>query len=107
MQRQGGTYDQWVNQLYGVLLARSADAGGRSFWSGQANIVGSHSVAFEFYQSFESRQARVTALYRKLLDGTRTPLVDYWAGVLASGNDLDLAGLLASSDEYYARSSMV
>ncbi len=102
---QGGTYDQWVGQLYGVLLSREADPGGRQFWASQANIVGSHSVAFDFYQSFESRKERVTALYQKLLD--RDPDVagrDYWAGVLSSGNDLDLAGLLASSDEYHARS---
>ncbi len=105
VQRQGGSYDQWVGQLYGVLLSRSADAGGRQFWSGQANIVGSHAVAFDFYQSLESRRARVTALYQKLLDRNPKPAGrDYWAGVLSSGNDLALASLLASSDEYYARS---
>lgn len=103
--RQGGTYDLWVGQLYGVLLSRQADAGGQQFWSGQANIVGSHAVAFDFYQSFESRQSRVTDLYLTLLDRHPDPAGrDYWAGVLLSGNDLDLASLLASSDEYVARS---
>ncbi len=103
--RQGGTYGQWVDELYGVLLSRTADSTGQQFWSGQANVVGSHSVAFEFYQSFESRQARVVELYNTLLSRDPDPAGrDYWANVLSSGNDLELAGLLASSDEYFARS---
>ncbi len=103
--RKGGTYDRWVADLYGVLLSRSADQSGLTFWTGQASQIGSQSVALEFYQSEESRRARVTALYRTLLDRDPDPAgLVYWAGVLRSGNDLALAGFLAGSDEYYARS---
>ncbi len=99
----GGTPEGWVAELYGVLLDRTIDDAGLDYWVRETTGVGSHQVAHAFYQATESRRARVAALYRRLLD--REPDADgltYWSDVLASGNDLALAGFLAASDEYFA-----
>lgn len=103
---QGGTYAAWVRDLYGVLLLRSADGGGLDFWSREAVGQGPGSVAYRFYQSAESRQARVTALYLTFLGRNPDPGgLAAWTEVLASGDDLRLAAFLASSDEYFIRAS--
>jgi uncharacterized protein YkwD len=100
---QGGTYDAWVVDLYGVLLDRSADNGGRSYWTGQAGSIGTGTVAYRFYQSRESREARVAAMYLQFLNRAPDAAgLAYWADVLKSGDDLRLAAVLASSNEYFA-----
>ncbi len=102
--REGGTYGPWLVDLYSELLARSPDSSGLTFWVGQAELRGSASVAYDMYQSEESRRARVTALYQKFLQ--RNPDssgLAFWADRLNAGDDLALAADLAASDEYFNR----
>jgi GH25 family lysozyme M1 (1,4-beta-N-acetylmuramidase) len=69
--------------------------------------AGRYPVAYDFYQSNESRHTRVAALYQALLG--RAPDQggwDYWAGVILPRGDLALAANLASSDEYYGNATV-
>lgn len=102
---QGGTYAAWVDDLYGVLLRRGPDGGGLSYWSQEAQGVGTGTVAYRFYQSPESRRTRVIQMYQTFLGRNPDPAgLAHWTEVLLSGDDLQLAAFLASSDEYFVRS---
>ncbi len=104
VQRVGGTYELWVSDLYAELLGRNPDAGGSAYWVNRANEVGIGTVAYQFYQSEENRQARVREMYLKFLG--REPDAGglaHWTQVLSSGDDLALASVLAASDEYWNR----
>lgn len=102
--RAGGAATAWVADLYSEILDRPADGGGLSFWVARSATVPRPAIAFDFYQSMESRRDRVEALFRTLLGRVPDPSGwSFWAGVLASGRDLDLATFLAASDEYFAR----
>ncbi len=99
---EGNQLDRWITDLYGELLVRSPDSGGLSFWVGEVGRSNPGSVALRFYQSDESRRARVQALYLDLLDRrSDRGGEDFWAEVLLNGDDLALAANLASSDEYF------
>ena len=102
-ERHGGTNKLWVESLYKEILDRKPDAGGVSFWVGRLDSgTGRDVVAYDFYQSIESRRKRVTGLYQQLLQ--RKPEsggLDYWAGILKNGRDVDLAIFLTSGTEYY------
>lgn len=102
---KGTTYEPWVADLYAVLLDRSVDAAGLTYWAGLAEDEGSGAVAHQLYQSEESRRARVTDLYQKFLgrDPDSAGLT-YWAEQLSSGDDLALAANLAASAEYFNES---
>ncbi len=104
VQGEGGTWAAWLTDLYGELMNRNPDSGGLTYWISQAEQRGSGAVAFDFYQSNESRRARVRGLYLQLLGRGPDPEgLSYWAGVLTSGDDLALAAYLASSEEYLNR----
>jgi hypothetical protein len=97
----GGTVETWVSDLYEELLGRAVDAGGLAYWTSQVPSRGRGWVAYQLFQSLESRRARVTDLYVRLLD--REPDVagrDYWADRVLTAGDLALAVSLASSEEY-------
>ncbi len=103
---EGNQLDRWITDLYYELLQRQPDGGGLSYWVSETNRTTSGSVALRFYQSDESRRARVQALYQSLLGrasdaGGET----FWAGVLANGDDLALAANLAASDEYFDKAA--
>lgn len=103
--RSGGTAESWIRSLYAKLLGRTPDAGGLSYWTGRLSRGEPRSrLAYEFYQSVESRSVRVIGLYQQLLgrnpDGAG---LRYWIGQLGDGNDLRLALELAASPEYRAR----
>lgn len=104
--RAGGTNTTWVRDLYAEILGRSADAGGLAFWVDRSGATSRTAVALDFYQSLESRRDRVDHLFRRLLgrapDGTGW---SYWAGVLTSGRDVDLAMFLGASGEYFDRAA--
>lgn len=103
---EGGTWNAWLTDLYKELMRRSPDSGGLGYWVAQAESRGSGDVAYDFYQSGESRRERVKALYQKFLGrGPDAGGLEYWAGVLKSGDDLALAGFLASSDEYFSKAN--
>ncbi len=104
--RQGGTHELWVGELYHALLGRSPLPSGKQYWIEQTGRIGSNDVAMAFYQSEENRSKRVTDLYQKFLGRNPDPggLV-WWTNVLQSGDDLQLAAFLASSEEYIQRAN--
>src|SRR5664280_303619 len=102
----GNSATSWVTLLYQKLLNRAPDAAGLAGWVSYTDNprYGKSWVAFQFFQSLESRLLRVEALYQALLhrgpDAVGWP---FWAqSVLASG-DLTLAVNLAGSQEYWQR----
>lgn len=100
----GGTLDSWVSNLYTTILGRPADPDGQRYWVQTAAAQGRPAVAGSFYQSLESRRARVEALYTQLLGRAADPGgLSYWTGVIQTRGDLALAAFLAGSDEYLAR----
>lgn len=102
----GGTPTSWVTSLYTKLLSRSPDAAGLQYWVGLTNQkgYGRDKVAYDLYQSTESRMLRVTALYQTLLkrdpDATGLP---YWTAQVLTTGDIVLAMNLADSQEYWLR----
>jgi len=102
----GATPTTWVTALYHALLSRAPDTAGLQQWVAYTNSpsFGRNRVAFEFYQSTESRLKRVDALYQALLgrgpDPTGWP---YWAGQVYTTGDIVLATNLANSEEYWLR----
>jgi hypothetical protein len=105
--RVGGTSSAWVDDLYAKLLGRVADPSGHTYWVAQTARIGRGRVAAAFYQSLESREARVTDLYEQLLGREPdTGGLAFWAARLTSVSDLVLAASLATSDEYDARAQV-
>ena len=94
----------WVTLLYQKLLHRSPDAAGLQSWIAATAVHGRDWVAYNFYQSEESRLQRVEAMYQKLLarepDSTGWP---FWAARVLQTGDLQLAWEIANSDEYWNR----
>lgn len=102
----GNTPTSWVTMLYSQLLRRAPDAAGLAYWAGLTTdpTFGRSRVAYEFYQSTESRLRRVQALYLALLkrepDSTGWP---FWAEQVYTKGDITLAMTLADSTEYWLR----
>jgi len=102
----GNTPSTWVTQLYLKLLGREPEAAGLSAWVAYTTnpAYGRPFVAANFYQSLESRLTRVKNLYQVLLgrdpDPTGWP---FWADVIATAGDIELAVSLAVSEEYALR----
>lgn len=101
----GGTPEGYVDRLYERVLGRSPDASGRSYWAGQIRAGAPRTLlAGALFQSVEHRTARVVALYDDLLGRSPEPAGRaYWVDALRRVDDVVLAALLASSDEYLAR----
>jgi len=102
----GGTPTLWVTSLYQKLLNRTPDAAGLSAWVAATNSPawGRPKVAFEFYQSLESRLKRVDNLYQVLLGRGPDPVGwPFWANTVLSTGDITLAVSLADSEEYWLR----
>src|SRR5664280_878012 len=97
-----GSTSEWVKLLYQKLLNRAPDAQGWQFWINNTNQYGRDWVAYNLYQSEETRMRRVEAIYQTLL--FREPDMVGWpfwtARVLTTG-DLQLAWVVAHSDEYW------
>ena len=103
--RSGNTASSWITDLYTEILGRSPDQGGLWFWVSQTGVRSRADIAYDFYQSLESRRDRVDTLFRRLLGrGPDAGGWAYWSGVLANGRDVDLAVFLAASEEYHQRS---
>jgi subtilisin family serine protease len=102
----GNSATSWVTLLYQKLLNRSPDAAGLASWVSYTNNpkYGRSWVAYQFFQSLESRMLRVEGLYQALLhrepDATGWP---FWAQSLLTTGDITLAINLASSQEYWER----
>ncbi len=98
-----GTTRAYIRRLYRELLGRSADNGGLAFWAEQLDSgrMSAPEVTLGFYQSPESRRARVVGLYQQILDRLPDPSgYDYWAGQLQIIDDIGLAQELAASAEF-------
>ncbi len=104
---RAGSAGAYVDALYAELLHRKADSAGRAFWVGQLGRGARPAeVAAGFYASLESRRDRVSALFEKVLGrGPDTAGHDFWAEWLVTGDDIDLAANLASSEEYINRAT--
>ncbi|MFT7597131.1 MAG: hypothetical protein ACI8TP_000049 [Acidimicrobiales bacterium] len=102
--RAGGTDEAYVSDLYRRILGRSPDTDGLAFWvgrlqSGEDRLV---DVVLGLWYSPEFRALRVTAAYDNVL--ARAPDaagLDYWAERLRSVDEIELAAVLAASDEFY------
>lgn len=102
----GGSDAAWVTRLYLDVLGRTPDPAGQTYWMNLSRRSGRNAVAYAFYQSIESRTRRVSDLYQRLLGRSPESVgAGYWANYLANGDDVALAANLATSDEYYLRSS--
>ena len=97
----------FVDALYRLVLNRTPDPAGQTFWVGQlARGESRYNVSLGFTTSAEDRTAQVTNTYQALLG--RNPSVselEGWLSEFALGqttNEAFIASLTAS-DEYYAR----
>jgi len=92
----------WVTLLYQKLLNRTPDPQGLQFWIANTAKYGRDWVAYNFYQSEETRMLRVEAMYQKLLsrepDSVGWP---FWTARVLRTGDLQLAWEIANSDEYW------
>ena len=97
-----GDTSTWVQLLYQKLLTRTADSAGLPFWIANAGTYGKDWVAYNFYQSQETRMRRVEVIYQTLLfrepDAVGWP---FWTARVLSTGDLQLAWEVANSDEYW------
>lgn len=100
----GGNTSTWVTLLYQKLLNRDADGSGLQFWIANTNTYGMDWVAYNFYQSQETRARRVQTIYETLLgrepDSVGWP---FWTARVLTTGDLQLAWEVANSTEYWDR----
>src|SRR5664280_259521 len=98
----GSSTETWVKLLYQKLLNRTADSVGLPFWITNSGRYGMDWVAYNFYQSEETRMRRVEAIYQTLLfrgpDSVGWP---FWTARVLTTGDLQLAWEVANSDEYW------
>ena len=96
--RAGNTDRAFIDRLYGDLLNRQADAGGRTYWLGVMNDGSPSDIVTWFYQSPESRRTRAATLYRMVM-GTAPSAAQIQAGAdrLATADDLDLAAFYGAT----------
>jgi hypothetical protein len=102
----GNTAASWVTLLYQKLLNRDPDAQGLQLWITLTNDPshGRDFVAYNFYQSEESRMRRVEALYQALLSRQPDSVgLPYWTARVLTAGDLTLAWEIATSQEYWDR----
>ena len=98
-----GSTGGFVDRLHQEILGRNPTPARRAFWISQINSGYPRSdLAFTMYQSKESRDLRVKALYTDLLH--RSPgagPLSARSSVLLTNPDKTVAVALAASDEYY------
>lgn len=106
-ERAGATPEGFVTSLYDRILFRAPDSSGLNHWVDILNSSSRGAVAAAFFASPESRADRVNFLYHSLLGRTPEPSgLNYWMNRLLTENDVRLAVLLASSSEFFARSTL-
>ncbi len=98
----GASPSSWVTLLYQKLLHRDPDPLGLAQWVVQTGQYGRSWVAYNFYQSDESRMKRVQSLYQTLLTRDPDPIGwSFWKEQVLSTGDLVLATQIAGSQEYW------
>ena len=103
----GSNREAWVRDLYRKLLLREGEQAGVDHWLRTLGLgVSRSAVAFAFYQSQETLQVRIDALYQKLLGRRAEPGgLASWSPFVRDQGDLVLAAAIAASDEYSNRAS--
>jgi hypothetical protein len=102
--RLGGTDAAWITDLYARLLGRTPDPAGLAHWVRRAATTPRPTIAGSFYESAESRRARVRGLYAVLLGRAPDPAgLAHWSERVRRTGDLALAVELVSSNEYGRR----
>jgi hypothetical protein len=101
----GGTDTAWLDRLYGDLLGREVDAGGRAFFL-NALAQGTRTrlqVAAEFLDSPEYEARLVVALYRDYLRRQASAAdIEFWAQALGQGGTEDqVRTAFLTSSEYF------
>jgi hypothetical protein len=98
----GNSPASWVTLLYQKLLNRTPDPSGLQFWIGNTSRYGMDWVAYNFYQSQESRMKRVQNIYETLLFRDPDPVGwPFWTDRVLTTGDLQLAWEVANSIEYW------
>lgn len=100
----GGTNEGYIIGLYNRILERDPDAAGLEFWVNRldAGDIQPTDVVGAFWESIEFRRQRVTTVYQDVLGRNADPSGHaYWAAQLLTTDDVQLAALLAASDEFY------
>ncbi|MEZ5343002.1 MAG: DUF4214 domain-containing protein [Acidimicrobiales bacterium] len=102
--RSGGTNEAFVAQLYRDVLLREPDQGGLNYWVSQIKSgAGYDVIAASFYYSVESRRTRAANLFVDVLGRTPSEAeIAQRADDLLRIDDLDLAVVLGSSDEFFS-----
>lgn len=99
-QRAGATAPGFVADVFPRIMGRAPTAGDVDYWAGEVPRRGRGGVAKALLGSFENRSDRVADLYQEVLGRAAEPGGQaYWARRLATIDDVDLAVLLARSDE--------
>lgn len=100
----GGTNRAYVAALFEAVLGRAATAEDRESWAGRLDAGEPRpAVVSELYRSGEARRHRVADLYHVLLGrGPDEGGLFYWADRLLVVDAIELASVLASSDEYHS-----
>src|SRR5581483_2977731 len=101
----GGTNLGFVDALYRVVLGRTADSAGETFWVNKLATGSSrYSVALGFVTSGEDNVDFIEQTYLTLLQRSPTPTeLNQWLANLQAGSATNesLITSLASSNEYY------
>lgn len=104
----GGTPGGFVDELYNRILGRNPDPAGRAYWvaeltSGRALP---RSVVDSFWESTEFRRQRVQTVYHNVLGRPADSSgLTYWSERLLVEGDVQLAALLAASDEFFGNAN--
>ena len=104
----GANTTSWVTNLYAKLLNRTPDPGGLQFWINHTSDPswGRDKVAYNFYQSEESRRDRVQAMYEVLLNrGPDSVGWPFWTQRVLTTGDIALAYDIANSQEYWDKAA--
>ena len=97
----------WVKDLYTKILLRPATAKEVTAAVATAKKKGRYSEANALFQSLESRNVRVDALYHRFLNRGPDPSgKKYWAGKVLTQGDIALAKNLTSSNEYFNKAAI-
>jgi hypothetical protein len=102
--RAGGTNVGWLTQAYTGILGRAPEAGGSAVWLGALSSTDRSTVALSLLQSNESLDLRVGKAYQAFLGRSPDPSgMTTWPPIVAARGDIELAGSLAASEEYFSR----
>jgi autotransporter-associated beta strand protein len=103
--RAGGTNDGFLNALYGDVLNRAVDPGGRDGWTAALTAGASRAaVAAAIFGSLEYRQDLVQSLYPLFLRRAVDPSgLSFFSSALQTGTrDEQVNAIILGSDEYSA-----